>query len=287
MSQSGRVRPARRRAVTAAVLLLGTILVLGGCSAQQRDEWSRLALPEGATKETPLIGNLWIGAWIAAFAVGALVWGLIIWAVIAYRRRGDELPKQTRFNIPIEFLYTVAPLFVLVPLFYYTADHQEQLTDTSQEPDLVVNVIGQQWSWTFNYMDEDVHDVGTINDRPTLYLPVNQTVRFDLESPDVIHSFWVPAFYMKMDVIPGHPNAFQVTPDREGSYAGRCAELCGAYHQSMLFNVEVVSEQEYQDHIEQLRETGQEGIIEPPIRGAFDDKVLDDKNTGPTGGDHE
>ncbi|WP_216094626.1 cytochrome c oxidase subunit II [Jiangella alba] len=273
--------------MTAAVLLLGTILVLGGCSAQQRDEWSRLALPEGATKETPLIGNLWIGAWIAAFAVGALVWGLIIWAVIAYRRRGDELPKQTRFNIPIEFLYTVAPLFVLVPLFYYTADHQEQLTDTSQEPDLVVNVIGQQWSWTFNYMDEDVHDVGTINDRPTLYLPVNQTVRFDLESPDVIHSFWVPAFYMKMDVIPGHPNAFQVTPDREGSYAGRCAELCGAYHQSMLFNVEVVSEQEYQDHIEQLRETGQEGIIEPPIRGAFDDKVLDDKNTGPTGGDHE
>ncbi|PZF82279.1 aa3-type cytochrome oxidase subunit II [Jiangella anatolica] len=284
MSQSGRVRSARRRVTTAAVLLLGTVFVLGGCSAQQRDEWSRLALPEPATEETSLIGNLWIGSWIAAFAVGVLVWGLIIWAVIAYRRRDDELPKQTRFNIPIEFLYTVAPLFVLVPLFWFTADHQEQITDTSAEPDLVVNVIGQQWSWTFNYMDEDVHDIGTINDRPTLYLPIGQTVRFDLESPDVIHSFWIPAFYMKMDVIPGHPNAFQVTPDREGSYVGRCAELCGAYHQSMLFDVEVVSEQEYQDHIADLREAGQEGIIEPPIRGAYDDEVLDEENTG---GGHE
>ncbi len=260
------------------------MLVLGGCSAQQRDDWSRLALPEPATEETPLIGNLWIGSWIAAFAVGVLVWGLIIWAVVAYRRRDDELPKQTRFNIPIEFLYTVAPLFVLVPLFWFTVDHQEQVTELSDDPDVTIGVIGQQWSWTFNYMDEEVNDVGTINDRPTLYLPVNQTVRFDLMSPDVIHSFWIPAFYMKMDVIPGHDNAFQVTPDREGSYVGRCAELCGAYHQSMLFNVEVVSEQEYQDHIESLREAGQDTIIEPPIRGAYDDEVLDDENTG---GDHE
>ncbi|WP_211239736.1 cytochrome c oxidase subunit II [Jiangella gansuensis] len=279
MSQSGRVRPARRRARAAAVLL-GATVVLSGCSAEQRDEWSRLALPEPAAAESPLVGNLWIGAWIAAFAVGALVWGLILWAVIAYRKRNDELPKQTRFNIPIEFLYTVAPLFVLAPLFYFTADHQQQLTDTSSEPDIVVNVIGQQWSWTFNYVDEDVHEIGTINERPTLYLPVDQTVRFDLESPDVIHSFWIPSFYMKQDVIPGHPNSFQVTPDREGTYAGRCAELCGAYHASMLFTVEVVSEEEYQDQMDQLRDAGQTGLIDAPLRGAYSDAPLNQTEGG-------
>ncbi|TDE13586.1 cytochrome c oxidase subunit II [Jiangella asiatica] len=237
-------------------------------------------MPEPATEETPLVGDLWIGAWIAAFAVGFLVWGLILWAVIAYRRRNDQLPKQTRFNIPIEFLYTVAPLFIIAPLFYFTADHQDQITDTSAEPDIVVNVIGQQWSWTFNYVDEDVHEVGTINDRPTLYLPIGQTVRFDLESPDVIHSFWIPSFYMKQDVIPGHPNSFQVTPDREGTYTGRCAELCGAYHQSMLFTVEVVSEQEYQDQMDGLREAGQTGLIDPPIRGAYSDVPLNEDEGG-------
>src|SRR5262249_36754879 len=161
-----------------------------------------------------------------AFAVGVFVWGLIIWAVIAYRRRNDEMPKQTRFNMPIEFLYTATPLVVIAALFYFTIDHQEKILDTSEQPDLTVSVIGQQRSWTFNHGDEDVYAVGTATERPRLYLPVNETVRFDLNSPDVIHSFWIPSFYMKMDVIPGHENSFQLTPDREGTYAGKCAELC-------------------------------------------------------------
>ena len=273
MGQSGRVRSVRRRALAAAALL-GTVFVLGGCSAELNDQWGRLGLPEPATEETPLIGNLWIGAWIAALAVGVFVWGLIIWAVIAYRRRSDELPKQTRFNMPIEFLYTATPLVVIAALFYFTVDHQEQILDTSEQPDLTVSVIGQQWSWTFNYVDEDVYDVGTTNERPTLYLPVDQSVRFDLNSPDVIHSFWIPSFYMKLDVIPGHENSFQLTPNREGTYAGKCAELCGAYHSSMLFDVEVVSESEYQQHMEDLRDEGKTGQIEAPLRGSFSETPL-------------
>ncbi|WP_026875464.1 cytochrome c oxidase subunit II [Jiangella gansuensis] len=270
--------PALTRRVAAVVL--GAAVVLSGCSAEQRDEWSRLALPEPATDEAPLIGDLWVGAWIAAFAVGFLVWGLILWAVIAYRKRNDELPKQTRFNIPIEFLYTVAPFFVIAPFFYFTADHQDQITGIRAEPDLTVDVVGQQWSWTFNYVDEDVHEIGTINERPTLYLPVDQTVRFNLGSPDVIHSFWIPSFYMKQDVFPGQPNAFQVTPDREGTFDGRCAEFCGVFHQSMLFTVEVVSEEEYQDQMDQLRDAGQTGLIDPPIRGAYEGEPLDPDSPG-------
>ena len=108
--------------------------------------------------------------------------------------------------------------------------------------------MGQQWSWTFNY-DKDaaldgsttVYEGGTTADRPTLVLPVNESVEVKLRSPDVIHSFWVPAFLFKMDVVPGRDNHFSFTPTREGTFKGRCAELCGVYHSRMLFNVKVVS----------------------------------------------
>jgi cytochrome c oxidase subunit II len=266
-------RPVRRR-VTRALALGAATLVLSGCSAELTDQFRRLGLPEPATEETPLVGDLWIGAWIAGFAVGFLFWGLILWASIAYRRRNEDLPPQTRYNLPIEFLYTAAPFAVIAGLFYFTVQNQNDILDTSAEPDLTIGVVGHQWAWTFNYLDEDVYDEGTsdlggIGERPTLYLPVNQTVRFELQSPDVIHSFWVPSFYMKMDVIPGQTNTFQVTPNEEGTFAGKCAELCGVYHSRMLFNLEVVSEDEYRDHIEDLRDQGQTGVIEAPLRGAF------------------
>ncbi|NEE01781.1 aa3-type cytochrome oxidase subunit II [Phytoactinopolyspora halotolerans] len=253
----------------AASAAVGTVLALSGCAADADNQGQRFGLPEGVTEEAPLIGDLWVGSWVAAFAVGVLVWGLILWAVVAYRKRNDELPKQTRFNIPIEFLYTVTPLIVIGVLFYFTVQHQDDILDESEDPDLTVHVIGQQWSWAFNYTDEDVYDIGTTTDIPTLYLPVNQTVRFELDSPDVIHSFWVPQFYMKMDVIPGRTNSFQVTPNEEGTYAGKCAELCGAYHARMLFNVEVVSEQEYAAHMQELRQEGQTGQIDVPLRGSY------------------
>lgn len=259
-----------RRRVTTGVSIAGLAVALSGCASPGGGQWDRAGLPAPATEETSsLVGNLWVGTWIAAAGVGLLVWGLILWSVWAYRKRSDEIPPQTRFNIPIEFLYTVAPFAIVAALFYYTVVNQNEILDESEQPDVTVGVIGQQWAWTFNYLDEEVHEIGTTTERPTLVLPVDQTVRFELESPDVAHSFWVPSFYMKMDVIPGQTNSFEVTPNREGTYAGKCAEFCGTYHSRMLFDLEIVSEQEYQDYIEQLRAAGQTGIIEPPLRGTF------------------
>ena len=86
-----------------------------------------------------------------------------------------------------------------------------------------------------------------------------------LHSPDVIHSFWVPAFLFKMDVIPGRDNHFRFTPTREGKFEGRCAELCGVYHSRMLFNVEVVSADEYADYLKKLQD---DGNIGPALGGA-------------------
>lgn len=264
----------------AACAAVAMVVILSGCAADASEQWQRVGLPEGATEEAPLVGDLWVGAWVAAFAVGILIWGLILWAAIAYRKRNDELPRQTRFNIPIEFLYTVTPLVVIGVLFYFTVQHQDEILDESAEPDRTVEVIGQQWSWTFNYTDEDVYEVGTPAEPPTLYLPVDETVRFELNTPDVIHSFWIPQFYMKMDVVPGRTNSFQVTPNREGTFAGKCAEFCGAYHSRMLFNVEVVSAEEFSAQMEDLRQAGQDGQIDVPLRGSYSETPLNEDHAG-------
>lgn len=258
-----------RRTVTTGVSIAAVVVALSGCASPGGGEWGRAGLPEPATEQTPLVGDLWVGTWIAALGVGLVVWGLILWAAWAYRKRSDDVPPQTRFNVPIELLYTVAPFAIVAALFYHTVLSQNELLDESEEPDIAIGVIGQQWAWTFNYLDEDVHEIGTTTERPTLVLPVDQTVRFELDSPDVAHSFWVPQFYMKMDVIPGQTNSFQVTPNREGTYSGKCAELCGVYHSRMLFDVEVVSEAEYREHISQLAAQGQTGFIDPPLRGTY------------------
>ncbi len=260
----------------AASAAVGAVLALSGCAADASGQWQRWGLPEGVTEQAPLIGDLWVGSWVAALVVGVLVWGLILWAAIAYRKRNDELPRQTRFNMPIEFLYTVTPLIVIGVLFFFTVRHQDDILDESAPADVTVGVIGQQWSWTFNYVDEDVYDIGTTTEIPTLYLPVDQTVRFELDSPDVIHSFWVPQFYMKQDVVPGRTNSFQVTPNKEGTYAGKCAELCGVYHSRMLFNVEVVSAEEFEAQMEALRQAGQSGQIDAPLRGAYSETPLNE-----------
>ena len=106
----------------------------------------------------------------------------------------------------------------------------------------------------------NVYESGTTAYRPTLVLPVNESVRFNLSSPDVIHSFWVPAFLMKMDVVPGRDNHFELTPTRKGTYVGRCAELCGTYHSRMLFNVKVVSASDYAKYLQALKSKGQTGL---------------------------
>lgn len=244
------------------LLLLG----LTACSGQG----ARLGLPEPASEQAPHVGNLWVGAWVASFIIGGLVWGLIGWAVIRYRRKDGDAPapRQTAYHLPLELLYTLVPFLIVGVLFFYTIKAQDAMIDQSEDPEVTINVIGQKWSWTFNYMEEDnpeiglnAHEVGTLEKIPDLYLPVNKRVRFNLNSADVIHSFWVPSFYFKLDVIPGHPNSFDVTPNRIGTYDGKCAELCGEFHALMLFKVHVVSEEEYNAKVLELAATGNEGEV--------------------------
>ena len=246
-------------------------LSLSGCAGSFSDGF----LPRAASENGERVTSLWNGSWIAALVVGAIVWGLILWCVVAYRRRKDDdttLPVQLRYNVPMEILYTVVPVFMIAVLFYYTARDEAALLDTSKEPDVVVNVVGKKWSWDFNYVNEDTFESGTQaqltgepgaeESLPTLYLPVNKRVEFVLTARDVIHSFWVPAFLQKLDMIPGRVNKFQVVPTEVGDFKGKCAELCGAYHYQMLFNVKVVEQADYDAHIAELKARGNTGQLD-------------------------
>ncbi len=264
--------PKRVRRMATGVLVTGSLLMLGACSSADQAQINRLAMPEGVTKQAPYIYDLWRWSWLAAIITGVIVWGLIGYVSFRYRRRSEtDVPVQTRYNLPIEIFYTIAPIIMVIVLFYWTVTVQDKVLADEPNPDHTIDVVGQQWSWTFNYMNEDaiggktVFEAGTASVIPTLYLPVDQSITVNLSSPDVIHSFWVPAFLFKMDVVPGRSNHFSFTPTRVGTYVGRCAELCGVYHSKMLFSVHVVSQTDYKAH---LRKLETDGNIGPALGGA-------------------
>jgi cytochrome c oxidase subunit 2 len=247
-------------------VVLAAAVVLSGCSPDGDTDLERLALPVGSTDRTQDIWELWLGAWIAVLAIFLLVFGLIVYSMIRYRRRSDdEVPAQIRYNLPIEALYTFAPVIIVAVFFFHTVTSQNNVLERVDNPDHTVEVVASKWQWAFNYMEEDatqgedVFDSGTPDDPAELWLPVGESVRFELKSPDVIHSFWIPEFYFKMDVVPGKVNSFDLTPTREGVFVGRCAELCGLYHSRMLFEAHVVSRAEYDAHLAELQEDGQIG----------------------------
>ena len=276
---------ARGRARAVAVILAGAAtLTLSGCSDTIQHGW--LPTTRDTTNNTGRVMDLWNGSWIAALVVGVLVWGLIIWVMVAYRRRSTDtgLPPQVRYHLPLEIMYTIIPIMMVMVLFGYTYRDQTELISTDTKPDLTIGVVAKQWAWDFNYLNDDAYDTGVQGqltgkagveqEIPTLYLPVNERVQFDITTRDVIHSFWIPAFLMKMDTIPGVQNKFQVVPKKIGQYKGKCAELCGEYHSEMLFNVQVVSRADYDAHIAQLKAKGQSGSLPTDLgRSELEPKV--------------
>ena len=241
------MRVARTTGLTVALVLL--VLGLTGCT---NDTFTRFGFPNPITEQGKTVVTLWQGSWIAGLAVGALVWGLILWAVIFHRKRGDKLPPQARYNMPIEIMYTAVPFVLIAIFFYYTAKDENYIDRVSSKPNVIVDVLGFQWSWQFKYPQYNVTNVGNMWNEgplPVLEIPTGETVEFNLTSADVVHAFWVPEFLFKRDVIPDHPNHFQITATQTGTYIGHCTELCGLYHSRMLFTVKVVTPQQFQAYM--------------------------------------
>jgi len=249
------------RALGLAVSAVGVTTLLSGCSVE--NTFAGFGWPKGITEQGDRMYDLWIGSVVAALAVGVFVWGLIFWCVVRYRKRGEELPPQTRYNMPFEILYTVAPFIVIAVLFFYTAVIQTDVDRVSKNPDVNVEVIASKWNWQFVYSDtkgpdgKPITTVGADDYIPVLVLPAGKSVQFKETSADVIHSFWVPDILFKRDVIPGVENRFEIKlkTNARGAYVGRCAELCGTYHSMMNFELRVVTPEQYQQYLD-LRTAG-------------------------------
>lgn len=224
--------------------MVGLLLAVAatGCNA---DQWYRGGWPAPVTIQGKHALGLWQGSLVAGLAVGGFVLFLIVFAALAYRAKGDRLPRQVKYNIPLEIAYTVVPVVIVAYLFYFTAVTENFENKLTKNPDVTIGVVGFQWNWQFNYVGQGVQVTGRPGEPPKLVLPADETVRFVETSPDVIHSFWVPAFLFKRDVVPGRDNQFEITIRRPGTYIGRCAELCGVDHDRMDFFVQVLPKDQF------------------------------------------
>jgi cytochrome c oxidase subunit 2 len=224
----------RRRPPAARWLVVALVLAAAGCT------------PRSVTEEGRAIEGLYNLFLYIAAVVFVVVSGLVIWSVVRYRRRGDELPKQVHGNNRLELTWTLIPTVIVLALFGFTLAAQDRVLDGSDEPDLNVTVTAFQWSWRFTYEGTGAEVVGTPEAIPELVLPVGQTVRVKLISADVVHSFYVPQTLFKRQAIPGTENEFDLTFEKVGLYHGQCTQFCGLDHPDMVFRVRVVSPGEYQ-----------------------------------------
>jgi cytochrome c oxidase subunit 2 len=184
---------------------------------------------------------------VAGFIVFGLVAGLILYAAVRYRRRNDDVPNQSAYNIPMEILYTVTPVVVVAALFGISVATQMKVTNPSNtQPALVVDVTGFQWGWRFDFPEQHVTVEGSGEvSPPTIDLPVDRPVHFVLRTKDVNHAFWVPQFLEKKDLIQGLDNSLDITPTTVGEFDGKCAEFCGLDHWRMPFTLRVVNQGDF------------------------------------------
>lgn len=229
------MRPLRPRIFAGATLTIG-VAMLGGC------------VPQAATTQGAQVQGLYNVFLIAAAAVFILVAALIGWSVFRYRASdADEgLPPQVKANVRLELVWWALPTILVIGLFILTAQVLSRVDARNPDPAVQVTVTGFQWQWRFAYDGTDVVIQGTPDQPPELWLPVGQPVALTLVSPDVIHSFWVPDFLIKRDVVPGRSNRIDLTIDEAGTYSGQCAEFCGLFHDQMLFSIRAVSPAEFE-----------------------------------------
>jgi cytochrome c oxidase subunit II len=205
----------------------------------------RFGAPDPRTDQGGRIVGLYQLMFWIAIGVGSITLGLILFSVIRYRRRSEELPKQTRYHIPLEVTYTVIPVLIVLGLFVATWRVERNVDHISANPAVTVDATAFQWQWRFTYPQYGIAIVGSPTRFPTFVVPVGETVHIDLRAQDVIHAFFVPQFLFKRDAIPGQLNQFDITIPRSGRFLGECAEFCGLNHADMVFYLRAVPRDQF------------------------------------------
>jgi len=256
--------------LVAAALLIALLALLIGCADVDPDLDQNTFAPEGdvARKQRDILIVWVLGPAAAIFVVMQV---LLIYAVIRFRRKkGQELPRQVHGNNRLEYAWTIAPAILLLMLIVPTVAGVIDLGRDAADDALRVRVIGQQFSWTFQYPDltdaegNPITVIGLPGEvgkpatgRPAeLHIPVDREIGVTLESVDVIHSFWVPKLAGKLDVVPGRTNSMWFNATKIGSYSGQCAEFCGFQHADMRLIVIAESEEDFEAWVADQLEGG-------------------------------
>jgi cytochrome c oxidase subunit II len=224
------------RRLAVAGLAAACALAAGG-GAAWAEPWPISPRSGGAQ----VISELFWFTLVLAAVVFVLVEGLLIYSSLRFRRRGPPPaaePPQIHGNTRLEVMWAIVPALILVGLFGITVSRLGALSRTPTTG-LYVTATGQQFSWDFGYTDAGVH---TTND---LHIPVGTPVIVDVTAKDVIHAFWVPELYGKIDAIPGRTNRISFQADQPGEFRGVCAELCGSGHAGMAFRVTALPQDDF------------------------------------------
>jgi cytochrome c oxidase subunit II len=243
-------RIALQALVVGAIILVGVLLaIVAGVDLIGTSQRLVTGLypPVGVTTQGALIRDLYTIVFLIAVAIFFLVEGLILWTVLRYRRKPTDydLPPQTHGNAIAEIVWTVVPTLIVAFLFVISWQTLNTVEIVSADPQTRIRAVAGQFQWTFEYLNETGDEIVYTQLLPTgddggMVVPAGRTVQLSLESPDVIHAFYVPQFLFKRDVVPGRTNVFEFTVDEQyagGTFSGQCAELCGNGHRLMLFDV--------------------------------------------------
>jgi cytochrome c oxidase subunit 2 len=213
-------------------------LALSGCTIPS------FGASPGVTSSSKSVFHLWQGFSIGAVIIGALVIVLVLYAVLRFRRKGDNIPKQSQYHIPLELFYTVVPILIIFGLFAATLVVENKET-ANPKTNVTIDVNAFQWGWKFTYPGSNALVYGQTTQNPEMVMPVNTNVHINLTSSDVIHGFYVHAFNFSRYALPGVLNQFTIRAQSTGTYFGQCTQLCGLYHSLMWFRVKVVSPSAY------------------------------------------
>jgi cytochrome c oxidase subunit II len=256
-----------------ASLALALVAAAGTLTARADEEsgWSQLNLPQGVTDISRKIYHLHMEIFWICVGIGVVVFGVMIWSIVNYRKSKGAVPDVTLVhNTKVEIAWTIVPVIILVVMAVPAARTLVEIEDTSKT-ELTIKVTGFQWGWQYDYLDDGVSyfshldrdsnaarellsgvDPSTVPhyllnvDHPFV-VPVDTKVRLLITGADVIHSWWMPAFGVKKDAIPGFVNEawFRVDADKPGLYRGQCAELCGRDHGFMPIVVDARSKADF------------------------------------------
>ncbi len=270
-------KPARHSPVRKTLLIaLSAALALLTVNVALAD-WGQ---PNGVTEEADKLHNLYLIVTAAAAVVFVAVEGALIYALIKFRKRSNELPHQMHGNNVLEVIWTGIPIVIVLTLFVFSFIVLQDIEHDGKDENLTIDTQGFQFQWKFTYNKNDlgpgsdkaatgkIEKIGTAVAEPIVLMPMNEPVEFYLHSTDVIHSFYVRDFLYKLDVIPGRDNRFTVTAKEPGTFFGQCAELCGLNHAIMRFEVRVVSRESFDACMVSQEEFDKCTAEDDPFKGA-------------------